>query len=118
MSASPEHFKTRQTCLKEGVELCPKNASYGSLGGNLLSDPDKLIVKSSLQWMNAVLLCIVGPSEADNTVRENKNNCCLKMLCSILGKNLMSCAGMFFARTGHTHGPLGFLSAVNGCVSV
>ncbi|CAL1127523.1 unnamed protein product [Cladocopium goreaui] len=43
---------------------------------------------------------------ADNTVRENKNNVAFKMMTTLLGKGLMSCAGIFFARTGHTHGCL------------
>lgn len=45
--------------------------------------------------------------KADNTVRETKNGAVMKMMCTLLGKQHMACAGMFFARTGHTHGPLG-----------
>lgn len=33
------------------------------------------------------------------------------MMTTLLGKGLMSCAGIFFARTGHTHGCLGHLIA-------
>ena len=30
------------------------------------------------------------------------------MMTTLIAKNHMSCAGIFFARTGHTHGPLGY----------
>ena len=48
--------------------------------------------------------------EADNCVRENKNNTILKLLSWLLLQKGMECTGILFGRVGHTHGPLGALS--------
>lgn len=48
-------------------------------------------------------------SKADNTVRENKNNGCLKQLSMMVSKKLARCCGYFFSRVGHTRAALGLL---------
>ena len=49
--------------------------------------------------------------KADNTVRETKNGCTMKMMCSLLQKMKVSLGGFFFPRVGHSHGSLGILAA-------
>lgn len=48
-------------------------------------------------------------AEADNTVRENKNNTMMKGLCYMLLQKQLSVTGLLFARVGHTHSHLGTL---------
>ena len=48
--------------------------------------------------------------EADNTVRETKNGCCMKMMCTLLQKQKLALGGFFFPRVGHSHGSLGALA--------
>lgn len=52
-------------------------------------------------------------SKADNTVRETKNNGCLKMMALLLAKNKMDFAGLLFPRVGHSHGALGAWNGFN-----
>lgn len=47
------------------------------------------------------------PGEADNTVRENKNNCQMKLMCALLQKQLLRVCSMLYPRVGHSHGSLG-----------
>lgn len=48
--------------------------------------------------------------EADNCVRENKNNTLLKFLPWILLQKGLEFSGLVFQRVGHTHGSLGSLA--------
>lgn len=50
-------------------------------------------------------------SKADNTVRENKNNGCMKMMTTLLQKEKMNFCSLLFPRVGHSHGALGSLIA-------
>ena len=49
------------------------------------------------------------PSKSDNTVRENKNNGCMKMMSTLLMKNKLDFISYLFPRVGHSHGTLGAL---------
>ena len=50
-------------------------------------------------------------TKCDNTVRENKNNGCLKMMALLLAKSKMDFVSVLFPRVGHSHGSLGAFDA-------
>lgn len=50
--------------------------------------------------------CVATP-QADNTVRESKNQTMMKWLSWILLHKGLQLSGIFFHRVGHTHGTLG-----------
>lgn len=60
--------------------------------------------------------------QADNCVRENKNNTILKFIAVLLAKRRFALGALLFSAVGHTHGPLGALEELlfnqeNGFVS-
>ena len=63
--------------------------------------------KSRLIWWFDVI-----PGEADNTVRENKNNCQMKLMCALLQKQLLRVTALLFPRVGHSHGSLGNFACI------
>ena len=50
--------------------------------------------------------------QADNTVRENKNQILLKYLCYLVGSGAMRLVSFMSARVGHTHNRLDALYGV------
>lgn len=60
-------------------------------------------------WFFGIKLKFALAFEADNTVRENKNNCVMKAMGMLLSKQLIRCGCVLFSRTGHTHNCLGTL---------
>lgn len=67
--------------------------------------------------MSSYYLIGVGMlAKADNTVRENKNNCGMKMMTMLVGKHRLKVGGYLYGRVGHTHGCLGSSSKLDGTV--
>lgn len=56
-------------------------------------------------------------AEADNTVRESKNQTMLKWLPYMLLQKGLQLCGICFHRVGHTHGSLGVLTSFATCLN-
>ena len=60
-----------------------------------------------VSWASDLLAWLSHGSEADNTVRESKNQWMFKYLCTHLLDNRLKCVVQIHMRVGHTHDKLG-----------
>lgn len=108
--------KNEQDMPRTGKATTEKNPIMGYV---VATSNDLVIVHvvqyDSFDFLNSQDTCLTCTSKVDNTVKECKNNSCLKWLCWLLLHKGLDLTGVMMSRVGHTHNSLGLLDHKSPC---